>query len=58
MSGREGGDARASNEDEKCGRGDRAQNHVVLRNVEGGGEGSESVLTTVTESLSYIDSSR
>jgi len=25
----------------KCGRGDRAQNHVVLRNVGGGNRGAE-----------------
>jgi len=48
MSGGEGGDARPNNEDKKCGRGDRAQNDVVLRNVGGGEEGSGSVLTTVT----------
>jgi len=48
MSGGEGGDARPNNEDEKYGRGDRAQNDVVLRNVGGGKEGSGSVLTTVT----------
>jgi len=58
MSGGEGGDARPNNEDERCGRGDRAQNDVVLRNLRGGKEGSGSVaLTTVTLSL-YIDSSR
>jgi len=57
MFGCEGGDARPNNEDEKCGRGDRAQNDVVLRNVGGGKEGSGSVLTTVTESRPYIDSS-
>ena len=44
MSGGEGGDARPNNEDEKCGRGDRAQNDVVLRNVGGGKEGSGSVV--------------
>ena len=44
MSGGEGGDARPNNEDEKCGRGDRAQNDVVLRNVGGGKEGSRSVV--------------
>jgi len=43
MSGGEGGDARPNNEDEKCGRGDRTQNNVVLRNVGGGKEGSGSV---------------
>jgi len=48
MSGGEGGDVRPSNEDEKYGRGDRAQNDVVLRNVGGGEEGSGSVVTTVT----------
>ena len=53
MSGDEVGDARPNNEDEKCGRGDRAQNDVVLRNVAGGKE-----LTTVTASSPYIDSSR
>ena len=42
MFGGEGGDARPYNEDEKCGRGDRAQNDVI---------------TTVTESPPYIDSS-
>jgi len=48
MFGDEGADARPSNEDEKCGRGDHAQNDVVLRNVGGGKEGSGSVLTTET----------
>jgi len=48
MSGGEVGDARPNIEDEKCGRGDRAQNDVVLRNVGGGEEGSGSVVTTVT----------
>ena len=48
MSGGEVGDARPNNEDEKCARGDRAQNDVVLRNVGGGKEGSGSVLTIVT----------
>ena len=43
MSGGEGGDARPNNEDERFGRGDRAQNDVVLRNVGGGKEGSGSV---------------
>jgi len=43
MFGGEGGDARPSNEDEKCGRGDCAQNDVVLRNVGGGQEGSGTV---------------
>jgi len=43
MSGGEGGDARPNYEDEKCGRGDRAENDVVLRNVGGGKEGSGSV---------------
>ena len=57
MSGGEGGDMRPNNEDEKCRRGDRAQNDVVLRNVRGGKERSGSLLTTVTESSSYIDSS-
>jgi len=37
------GDARPNSEDEKCGRGDCAQNDVVLRNVGGGKEGSGSV---------------
>jgi len=48
MSGGGVGDARPNNEDEKCGRGDRVQNDVVLRNVGGGKEGSGSVLTTLT----------
>jgi len=39
-----GGDARPSREDEKYGRGDRAQNDVVLRNVGGGKEGSGRVV--------------
>ena len=39
-----GGDAKPSSEDEKCGRRDRAQNDVVLRNVGGGKEGSGSVV--------------
>jgi len=58
ISGGEGGDARPNNEDEKCGRGDRAQSDVVLRNVGGGKEGRGSVLTTVTESPLYINSSQ
>ena len=48
MFGGEGGDARPNNEDEMCGRRDRTQNDVVLRNVGGGKEVSGSVLTTVT----------
>ena len=48
MSGGEGRDARPNNEVEKYGRRDRAQNHVVLRNVGGGEEGCGSVRTTVT----------
>jgi len=43
MFGGEGGDTRPNNEDEKCGRGDRAQNYMVLRNVGGGKEVSGSV---------------
>ena len=43
MSGGVGGDARPNNGDEKYGRGDRAQNDVVLRNVGGGKKGSGSV---------------
>ena len=45
MYGGSGGDVRPNNEDEMCGRGDRAQNDVVLRNVGGGKEGSGSVRT-------------
>jgi len=45
MFGEEGGDARPNTEDEKCGRGDRAQSDVVLRNVGGGKEGSGSVMS-------------
>jgi len=48
MSGGEVRDARRKNEDEQYGRGDRAQNNVVLRNVGRGKEGSGSVVTTVT----------
>ena len=44
MSGGEVGDARPNNKDEKCGRGDRAQRDVVLRNVGGGKEGGGSVI--------------
>jgi len=43
-----GGDARPNSQDEKYGRGDRAQNDVVLRNVGGGKEGSGSMVITVT----------
>jgi len=43
MSGGEGGNTRPNSEDEKCERGDRAQNDLVLRNVGGGKEGSGSV---------------
>jgi len=38
-----GRDTRPNSEDEKCGRGDRAQNDMVLRNVGGGKEGSGGV---------------
>jgi len=48
MFGGEGADARPNNEDEKCRRGDCAQNDVVLRNVGGGKEGSGSVVITMT----------
>jgi len=43
ISGGKGGDVWPNNEDERCGRGDRTQNDVVLRNVGGGKEGSGSV---------------
>jgi len=43
MSGGEGGDVRPNNEDELCGRRNRAQSDVVLRNVGWGKEGSRSV---------------
>jgi len=56
MSGGEGGDARPNNEDEKCGRGDRAQNDVVLGNVGGGKEGSRSVARSSQRAWSNIDS--
>jgi len=56
MSQGEGGDARPNSKEARCGRGDRVQNDVVLRNVGGGEEGSGSVLTTLTESPPYIDS--
>ena len=46
MSEGEGGEARPNSEDERCGRGDRAQNDVVMRNVGGGKEGSGSVRTS------------
>ena len=49
MSVCEGGDVRPNSEDKKCGRGDCAQNDVVLRNVGGGKRGAEACLTTVTE---------
>jgi len=55
MSGGEGGDARPNNEDRKCGRGDRAQSDVVLRNVGGGKEGSGSVVLYYRRIWSYID---
>jgi len=54
MSGGEGGNARPNNEDEKCGRGERAQNDVVLRNVGGGKEGSGSVLKPLGHVSQYI----
>ena len=41
MFGGEGWDARPNNEDEKYGRGDRAQKDMVLRNVGGGKRGAE-----------------
>jgi len=43
MSGGEGGDARANNEDKMYGRRDRVLADVVLRNLGGGKEGSRSV---------------
>jgi len=57
MFGGEGGDARPSNVDEVCVRGDRAQNDVVLRNVGGGKEGSGSVSNYCGRVFPYIDSS-
>jgi len=53
MFGGEGGDARPNSEDEMCGRGDRAQNDVVLRNVGGGKEGSGSV-SNYCDRVSYL----
>ena len=50
-------DGRPNSEDDQCGKEDHAQNDVVMRNVGGGEEGRGSVLTTVTESARYIDSS-
>jgi len=58
MFGGKGGDARPSNEDEKCGRGDRAQNDVVLRNVVGGKEGSGSVLKIMPQVLCNIENQK
>jgi len=55
MSGGGVGDARPNNEDEKCGRGDRVQNDVVLRNVGGGKEGSGSVVICPERALASID---
>ena len=43
MFGGEAVDARPNNEDEKCGRRDRVQNDVVLRNVGRGKEGIRSM---------------
>jgi len=48
MFGGEGGDPRPNSEDEKCGRRDRMQNEVVLRNIGGGKRGAELWLTHVT----------
>ena len=44
MFGDEGGDTRPNNEDERCGRRDRAQSNVVLRNVGWGKEESGSLV--------------
>jgi len=55
MSGGEGGDVRPNNEDEKYGRGDRAQNDVVLKNVGGGKEGSGSVRRKRGQVLWHIE---
>ena len=49
-----GGDVRPNCKDEKYGRGYRAQNHGVLRNVGGGKEGSGRVLTTLTVFFSFF----
>jgi len=51
---KEGGDARPSNEDEKCGRGDRVQNDVVLRNIGGGRGGSGSVDKCCVRGPAYV----
>ena len=51
----EGGDAKPNKEDEKCGRKDRAQSDVVLRNVGGGKQGSGSVHLEWYFLLPYID---
>ena len=50
----EGRDARPNRENERCGRGDRAQNDMVLRNIGGWKEGSGSVITTVTVSFFFF----
>ena len=54
MFGCEGGDARPNNEDKKYGRGDRAQNDVVLRHVGGAKEGSGSVASLSEYCESFI----
>ena len=41
MFGDKGGDARPNGVDERCGRTDRAQNNLVLKNVGGGERGAE-----------------
>jgi len=53
MIGGEGGDARPNSEDEKYGKGDRAQNDVVLRNVEGGQRGAEA-WSNYCDRVSYL----
>jgi len=50
--GGEGGDARPNNEDERCGRGDHAQNDVVLRNV--GGERGERKRANYCDRFSFF----
>jgi len=54
MFGGGGWDARPNKEDEMCGRRDRAQNEVVLRNVWGGKRGAEAWLTQVPFSFCFF----
>ena len=58
MSGGQGGDVGSNNEDQKCGRSDRAQNEVGLRNVGGGEERSGSMVYELTFFFFFLNQVR